>query len=75
MKLEQHIASDVLLQRLGIFSLTDAMRMARLRWFGHVQRSSGWIQKVTKHVVEGGASRRGQPQKTWKEAVSNDIKD
>ena len=57
-KLEDHIASDDLLQRPGIVSVGVVMCRNRLRWYCHVQWSSAWIHQVTKHVFEGGDTRR-----------------
>ena len=43
----------------------------RLRWFGHVARSSDWINRVTKLQVPG-PQPRGRPKKTWQETVDKD---
>ena len=74
-KLEDHVASDALLKKLDINSVSVIMHRNRLRWYGHVERSNGWIHQITRHVVEGGVSKRGRPMKTWKETVNNDIRD
>ena len=42
-----------LLGRLNISSLEAVLRVNRLRWFGHVQRSDSWIQKCTQMQVDG----------------------
>ena len=72
-KLEKCISSDALLQRLGLYSIADIMRRNRLRWYGHAQRSSGWINEITKYNIEGSVSK-GRPLKNWNEAVRNDKK-
>jgi len=36
--LKDRVASDELLSRLGIESITEVVRRGRLRWFGHVER-------------------------------------
>ena len=65
-KLEDHITSDSLLHRLGIASVKNIMQRNRLRWYGHVQRSTGWIKRVTEYVVEGGNQREEDQRKTGK---------
>ena len=37
---------------------------SRMRWFGHVERSTGWIAKVRKPNVVA-QKRPGRPKKTW----------
>ena len=59
--------------RLGIDDLDVAFRRKRLRWFGHVQRSTSWIGRVCSLEV-GGRRSRGRPRKTWCEVLRNDLK-
>ena len=47
------------------------MQRNRLRWYGHAQRSPGWINEITKYNMEGSVSK-GLPLKNWNEAVRND---
>ena len=47
------------------------LRTSRLRWFGHVERSTGWISKVRKLEVDA-QKKRGRPKKTWEELLGND---
>ena len=44
-----------------------------MRWFGHVEHSTGWIAKVRKlNVVV--QKRPGRPKKTWDEVLVDDRK-
>ena len=44
-----------------------------MRWFGHVERSTGWIVKVhSLNIVE--QKRPGRPKKTWDEVLVDDRK-
>ena len=44
-----------------------------MRWFGHVEHSTGWIAEVRKlHVV--AQKRSGRPRKSWDEVLENDRK-
>ena len=42
-----------------------------MRWFGHVERSTGWISEVRKLNVVA-QTRPGGPRKTWGELLVND---
>ena len=49
---KDEISSDSLLTKLGIQGLDVVLRTSRMRWFGHVEHSTGWIAEVRKlHVV------------------------
>ena len=45
----------------------------RMRWFGHVERSTGWIADVRKLNVVA-QKRSGSPRKSWDEVLKNDRK-
>ena len=45
----------------------------RMRWFGHVERSTGWISEVRKLNVVA-QKRSGRPRKSWDEVIKNDRK-
>ena len=67
------IPMDELHAKLGIDDLTVLVRQHRLRWYGHVMRSSGEINRVrTRHV--SGKKGPGRPKKTWEECVKTDLK-
>ena len=42
-KANDEVSSDSLLSKLGIQDLDVVLRTSRMRWFGHVERSTGWI--------------------------------
>ena len=45
----------------------------RMRWFGHVESSTGWISEVCKLNVVA-QKRSGRPRKSWDEVIKNDRK-
>ena len=49
------------------------LRTSRMRWFGHVERSSGWISEVRKLNLVA-QNRSGRPRKSWDEVIKNDRK-
>jgi len=58
-KPEDRLSSDVLCLRLGIIDLASALRGRRLRWFGLVQTSASWINKI-QSIQADGRARRGR---------------
>ena len=58
--------------KLGLLDLRVVIRERRLRWFGHVSRSSGEINRVRKRSVNGKRGP-GRPKKTWWENVKHDM--
>ena len=63
-KAKDEVSSDSLLSKPGIQDLDVVLRTSRMRWFGHVERSTGWIAKVRKLNVVAH-KRPGRPKKTW----------
>ena len=64
---------DDLHAKLGICDLAVLVRERRLRWFGHVMRSYGEINRVRSRPVPGRKGP-GRPEKTWDECVKQDLK-
>ena len=65
---------DELHAKLGICDLAILVRERRLRWFGHVMRSNGEINRVRSRPVPGRKGP-GRPKKTWEECVKQDLKE
>ena len=72
-KAKDEVSSDSLLTKLGIQDLDVVLRTGRMRWFGHVERSTGWISEVRKLNVVA-QKRSGRPRKSWNEVIKNDRK-
>ena len=48
-------------------------RTSRIRWLGHVERSTGWIAEVSKlNVVAQKRRRRSRPTKICDEVLADD---
>ena len=61
-------SSASLLTKLDIQDLDVVLRTSRMRWFGHVERSTGWIAEVCKlNVVAQKIS--GRPKKSWDKVI------
>ena len=72
-KAKDEVSSDSLLSKLGIQDLDVVLCTSRMRWFGHVERSIGWIAKVHKLNVVA-QKRPGRLKKTWDEVLMDDRK-
>ena len=70
---KDEVSSDSLLTKLGIQDLDVVLRTSRMGWFGHVERSTGWIAEVRKLNVVA-QKRSGRPRKSWDEVLENDRK-
>ena len=70
---KDEVSSDSLLTKLGIQDLDVVLRTSRMRWFGHVEHSTGWIAEVRKLNVVA-QKRSGRPRKSWDEVLENDRK-
>ena len=62
------------LNKLGLEQITVVLKTKRLRWHGHVTRSSSSIKNVM-GVSAPGSKGRGRPRKTWEECVKRDIQE
>ena len=60
---KDEVSSDSLLTKLGIQDLDVVLRTGRMRWFGHVERSTDWISEVRKLNVVA-QKRSGRPRKS-----------
>ena len=69
------VSSNSLLTKLCIQDLDVLLCTSRMRWFGHVERSTGWIAEVGKLNVVA-QKRSGRPKKSWDEdeVLENDRK-
>ena len=68
----QNIRTETLLNLLKIPRLEDMLRSNRLRWYGHVERNTGWINRC-RNIKVNSRRKAGRPKKTWQETIRNDI--
>ena len=66
--------SNELLVRLGIEDLGLILKERRLRWNGHVERSSGAI-KTAFDIQADGKRGPGRPKMTWKQLTERDCRE
>ena len=61
--------------KLEMNTLDEAVRMSRLRWWGHVKRmgEERIPKRLMSSAVEGKRSR-GRPRRQWLDSVLNDLK-
>ena len=51
-KTNNNVCSHSLFSKLGIRDVEVILRTSRMKWFGHVERSVGWISQVRKLDLE-----------------------
>ena len=70
---DEEVSPDTLCLMSGVQEVTAVLRSRRLRWYGHVARSSSCINSITSMTIPS-ARRRGRPKTTWSECVKTGMK-
>ena len=68
------VRSSELLAKLQLGDLDLILRERRLRWFGHVVRSSGAIRTAYDMQIDGKRGA-GRPNQTWKKLTEKDCRE
>ena len=68
------VRSSKLLAKLELEDLDLILRERRLRWFGHVECSSGAIRKACDIQIDGRRGAGG-PKLTWKKLTERDCRE
>ena len=68
------VRSSVLLAKLELEDLNLILRDRRLRWFGHVERSSGAVRTACDMQIDDKAGA-GRPKLTWKKLRERDCRE
>ena len=68
------VRSSELLVKLELEDLDLILRERRLRWFGHVERSSGAIRTACDIQIDGRPGA-GRPKLTWKKLTERDCRE
>ena len=68
------VRSRELLAKLQLEDLDLILRERRLRWFGHVERSSGAIRTAYDMQIDGKRGA-GRPKQTWKKLTEKDCRE
>ena len=68
-----HITNEEVKARIGnaigpYEDLLTTMKRRKLKWFGHVTRSSGLAKTILQGTVQGGR-RRGRQRKRWEDNI------
>ena len=70
------IGNEVIRGRIGVASIEDKIREARLRCFRHIRRRSmdAPVRRCEKFDRPNYMSSRGRPKKSWSEVIRHDLK-
>ena len=71
-KVNDKSSLDSILSKLRLQDIETLLRTNRLRWFGHVERNTGWINHVRNLEVQSQQKRPGRPKLTWNDVVTRD---
>ncbi|XP_060191726.1 uncharacterized protein LOC132621465 [Lycium barbarum] len=69
------IRNEVIRDKVGVASVEDKMREARLRWFRHVMRrdTNAPVRMCERLAMEDFRRGRGRPKKYWGEVIRQDM--
>ena len=71
-KLIDHVHTDQLLMKLGVINVIECLRLHRLRWYGHMVRSTAMINQITTLALPVTRGH-GRLRKTWTECIVHDL--
>ncbi|KIH68757.1 hypothetical protein ANCDUO_00905 [Ancylostoma duodenale] len=70
-----HICNEDVWERFGVAPVTDKLREARLRWFGHVFRADSYsVCKVGFNLGVIGKRPKGRPKQRRRDTLHSDLK-
>jgi len=64
------IINEVIKGKIGMASIEDKVRKARLKWFGHIRRSMDTPVRRCKKIHRRAYRSRGRPKKSWSEVLN-----
>ena len=69
------IRNEMIRDKIGVASIEDKIREARLCWFGHIRRSlDAPVRRCDKLDRSDYKRSRGMPKKSWIEVIRHDLK-
>ena len=72
-KAEDDVSLHDMYSRLSLQPLESRLRINRVRWYGHAEKSEDLIKCCTQINVSR-CQGRGRPCKSWKESVTDDLR-
>ncbi|VDP08183.1 unnamed protein product [Heligmosomoides polygyrus] len=68
------VRNDTIRQRFGVAPISEKLREARLRWYGHVLRANDeTVCKIGLNLVVPGKRPRGRPKQRWLDTLRLDL--
>ena len=72
-RLTDHIRNSDILAKMNLSPISEALRVSRLRWFGHVTRSEDPNISYVRDLKAPGRAPRGRPKRTWRQTIQADL--
>ena len=70
---KDHVRNEEVRNRIqnatGVHDLLTMVKKRKLRWYGHISRSSGMAKTILQGTVKG-ARRRGRQKKRWEDNIT-----
>ena len=68
------VPAERMRREMGVLAIMDAIKLGRLRWFGHVKRreEGNWVRRCMDMEIEG-KNPKGRPKLTWRQVVRRDL--
>ncbi|EYB96246.1 hypothetical protein Y032_0152g2882 [Ancylostoma ceylanicum] len=67
-----HICNEDIRHRFGIATMTEKLREARLRWYGHADNAT--VCKIALNFDVPGKRSKGGPKQRWIDTLHSDLK-
>ena len=68
-RLLDHVTIEDLEEKTNLVSIEDTIKRRKLKWYGHLKRSSLPVKNIFEGLVNG-RRRRGRPQRRWRDDIS-----
>jgi len=70
-----HVTNIDVRTQLKVAPITEKMRQARLRWYGHVmRRGEEAVVRTALRLEPAGRRPRGRPKKRWLDRINEDLR-
>ena len=70
------VRNETVRNRLKVEKITDRLRRARLKWYGHVERrDENYVGRRVMNMALPGKRKRGRPKRRWCDNIKEDLEE